>query len=83
MSILKLTFLLAAAHLLLVVITFMLFGLGLEGHRNLGHEFLWLLLQPGASLPGPWILILLMNSAFWGFCGAVLFKVGLRVLNRA
>lgn len=82
MSFLKLTFLLAAAHLVLVVITFMLFGLGLEGHRNAGHAFLWLLLQPAASLPGPWIPMLLMNSLFWGFCGAVLFKAGFRVLNR-
>ena len=62
-------------HLLLVVITFIFFGLGLEGKRSLGHEFLQVLLQPGAYLHGPWIIILLMNSFLWGFCSAMLIQV--------
>lgn len=82
MNILKLAFLLSAVHLLLVVITFIVFGLGLEGHRNFGHEFLWLLLQPGASLPGPWIFILAMNSFLWGLCSAVFFKVFHRIFDK-
>ncbi len=82
MNILKLTFLLSAAHFSLVILVFLFFGLGLEGKRNLGHEFLWLLIQPGASVPGPWIFILVMNSFLWGFCGAVLLKVSLRLFSK-
>jgi hypothetical protein len=71
----KLTLRLSAAHLLLVVLTFLVFGMGLEGRRNIGHTLLWLLLQPGAAVPNAGIFVLLMNSLLWGFCGALLFKV--------
>jgi len=76
MSILKLTLIFSAVQFLLVIATFLLFGLGLEGPRNLGHSFLWLLVQPGASLfaSGPWMVIPL-NSLLWGFCVAVFYKI--------
>lgn len=82
MQILKLIFLLAVIHLFLVIITFLFFGLGLEGERNIGHALLWILLQPGASFPGPWLLILTINSFLWGLCSAVLFKALCRILTK-
>ena len=68
---------LGASHLFLVIIIFFMFGLGLEGRPNVGHELLWLLLKPGAWLTGPWFMILLLNSLVWGFACAVVFA-GLR-----
>jgi hypothetical protein len=83
MHIFRLTLLLSAVHLLVVIITFIFFGIGLEGKRNFGNVFLWMLLQPGASLPGAWFLILPMNSLLWGFCSAVLFKVSHRLFSKS
>jgi len=58
----------------------MLFGLGLEGKPNIGHEVLWALLQPGASLEGPLYLLLAFNSLVWGFGGALLVVMFRRLL---
>lgn len=79
MNFLKLTVLLSIVHLSVVIVTFIFFGLGLEGEKSIGHLFLWVLLLPGAFFSGSWIFILSLNSLFWGFCGAVLFKVLVRI----
>ena len=75
MFFIRLLLLLSAAHLFLVIVTFILFGLGLEGDRNPGHDLLWILLQPGVAFPGPVFLTLPLTSLLWGFAGAVLLTV--------
>lgn len=71
----RLTLILSAVHFLAVVVSFLAFGLGLEGNRHVGHLVLWMLLQPGSLIPGPWLLVLSLNSVLWGGAGAVVFRI--------
>jgi hypothetical protein len=68
----------SGVHLLLVITAFMAFGLGLEGKRSVGHDLLWFLLEPAASLPGAPLALVPLNSALWGFA----FAVALESLRR-
>lgn len=73
MRILKLSSLFIGIHLLLTITLFMAFGLGLEGKHSFGHDVLWLLLEPGASIGAPWFFGILLSSVVWGFICAVIF----------
>ncbi len=75
---LKLGLVLSAAHLLLVLLCFALFGIGLEGNRS-GPASFWGLLQPlllvarVLRLPAPVLFGLVpVNSVLWGFGGALI-----------
>jgi len=72
---------LSGVHLLLVASSFLLFGIGLEGGSR-GSVFFWALLQPLVmisnflSLPVAIGMGLIpVNSAVWGFGGALLLTV--------
>lgn len=68
--------LLSSIHLFLVVLVFLIFGLGLEGKHSIGHDILWLLLMPGTWLTFlPWYIVLPLNSLFWGFTCASLYRL--------
>jgi hypothetical protein len=76
MRIVKLSALFTGIHLLLIITLFMTFGLGLEGKHSLGHDVLWLVLEPGASIGGPWFLGIVLSSVVWGFiCAMILTGV--------
>ena len=64
---------LSAAYLVIVVLAFLLFGLGLEGH-SIGRYLLPALMEPMLSLFGgrttggaTFITLFFINSLFWGF----------------
>ena len=69
---LKLSFILAGVHAAAMVLTFLIFGLGLEGPQNTGQKILPILAQPMISLvptDTPAIvqnLLVFVSSLIWG-----------------
>jgi len=69
---LKLSFILAGVHAAAMVLTFLIFGLGLEGSQNAGQKILPILAQPMISLVPTDIpaivqnLLVFVSSLIWG-----------------
>jgi hypothetical protein len=80
MQLTKLILLFSVIHFFLVILLFLVFGLGLEGKHSIGHLVLWVLLLPGALLPGSWLFTMFLNSITWGFCCAMAL-VGFRYIR--
>lgn len=82
MHITKLILLFSAAHFLLVIITFLCFGIGLEGKQHVGHMIFWALMLPAAYFPLPGFMFIPLNSILWGFCCALLVRGCSYIFNK-
>ena len=70
----RLILLLAAVHLILTIVLFLSFGIGLEGKQHVAHQVLWVLMMPAACFPLKGLFIIPLNSLLWGVLGALLVR---------